>query len=430
MTIQIDTTRLPRNNCLCIDMKSYYSSLECVSRGLDPLTTYLVVVGDLDRTGSVVLASSPPMKREYKIKTGSRLYEVPKDPKIRVVQARMGYYLENTTLWAEILKRYAPIEAITIYSVDEGFITTDGSEGLFGDKWSVAQQIQRSIRMELGLPCAIGIGDNYFQAKVALDNFSKNNADSGYMAALSYDNFAEKAWPLPIKEIWGIGSRMEKNLNRLGIYLLGDLAKFPLEKLKRRWGVMGEQLYYHSHGIDLTKVFHKPDMNEHKSVVQKGFGSGITLLRDYFEVEEILAATLDQIEEVARRARKVKMAGRTISLSIGYSQDVGGGGFSHAKTIEIPTNVTMKIYEVCKKMFEQYYNGQVVRLIHVSLTNLQQDEIVQLDMFENNQRERELGYVMDAIKQKYGSTSIIRARSLTAGGTILNRAGKIGGHNA
>src|SRR5690606_9486173 len=106
---------LPRFDVLCIDMKSFYSSVEAVSRGLDPLQTYLVVVGDLNRSGSVVLASSPRMKKEYGIKTGSRLFEIPRIPKIHVVEARMRMYLEYSMHITEILSRFAPPDSIHVY---------------------------------------------------------------------------------------------------------------------------------------------------------------------------------------------------------------------------------------------------------------------------------------------------------------------------
>jgi DNA polymerase V len=107
--MEIDINKLPRWNILTVDFKSYYASVECVLRGLDPLTTYLAVVGDLSRKGSVCLAASPLMKKEYGIKTGSRLYEIPRDPKIHIVEARMNTYLDCAMEVPKILNRFVPI---------------------------------------------------------------------------------------------------------------------------------------------------------------------------------------------------------------------------------------------------------------------------------------------------------------------------------
>lgn len=416
---------LPRHDVLCIDIKSFYASVEAVSRGLDPLQCYLAVVGDLNRSGSVVLAASPPLKKEYGIKTGNRLFEIPRDPRIHIVEARMGMYLEYSMIVTKILNRFAPPDSIHVYSVDESWVNLGppgASEKLFGPPWEAARSIQKTIRRETGLVSSIGIGDNKLLAKIILDVEAKKSPEG--IAECRYEDVESKLHPLPVKEIWGIGSRMEKHLHRLGIYTLGDLAKYPLERLKKRFGVMGEQLYWHSHGIDLSPVEYLPEVDGHYEFAQKGFSQGITLLRDYRERDEIFACILDLSEEVARRARQAKKAGRTISLGIGYSVQEGGGGFSRARTIDYPTNVTKKIFEVCRDLFIENYTGGVVRSAHVSLTNLSDDDMVQLDLFEDVGKLRDLGYVMDQIRHRYGATAILRARSYTAGGILQDRAGK------
>lgn len=135
---------------------------------------------------------------------------------------------------------------------------------------------------------------------------------------------------------------MERNLNRMGISTVGQLAKFPLELLEKKFGIMGDQLYYHAHGIDLSEIG-APLMQDQISC----FGKSQILLRDYTRREEIKAVLLEICEEVARRARTHNKAGRTISLGIGYSKDDLGGGFHRAKTIDFPTNITMDIYRCC-----------------------------------------------------------------------------------
>ncbi|ATB52751.1 nucleotidyltransferase [Caldibacillus phage CBP1] len=87
----VDYKQLPQKRILCVDMKSFYASCAAVMEGLDPLECYLAVVGDKDRMGSVVLAASPRLKKEFGIKTGSRLYEIPKDPRIRIVEPKMSF---------------------------------------------------------------------------------------------------------------------------------------------------------------------------------------------------------------------------------------------------------------------------------------------------------------------------------------------------
>jgi DNA polymerase V len=425
--MELDISKLPRYQILTVDFKSYYSSVECVLRGFDPLTTYMAVVGDLSRKGSICLASSPLMKKEYGIKTGSRLYEIPRDdPKIHVVEARMNTYLDFAMQVPKILNRFVPMENITIYSVDECLVTYD--HDIFGDKWTAARAIQTSLKVELGLPTAIGIGNNYFQSKSCLDCLAKHNADTGYIDEVSYETYAEKMWHFPVRDSWGIGGRMERNLARLGIYTIGDLAKANLPMMKARFGVIGEQMVLHAQGIDLTYPYHRPEMSQN-AILQKGFGSGITLLRNY-DGEDIITCLLEKSEEVGYRAREVNLAGRTVSLAIGYSDDYGGGGFNKSRTLTTPTNLTRKIFQVCKELFYENDIKRSVRNIHVGLTNLSPDDVAQLDLFEDDTKERKLSSAMDEIRKRFGAASITWARSATDGGTAKETASKVGGHKA
>lgn len=126
----------------------------------------------------------------------------------------------------------------------------------------------------------------------------------------------------PLREMWGIGRRVEKTLNGMGIFTVGQLARYDLAKLEKKFGIMGNQLYHHAWGIDLSEIG-APIM-----AGQISFGKSQILLRDYKEEKEIKHVVLEMCEEVARRARSHRKAGRTISFGLGYSQDEFGGGFT------------------------------------------------------------------------------------------------------
>lgn len=410
-----------------MDAKSFYASCEAAAHGLDPLNDYIAVVGDLNRPGSVVLASSPKMKKEFGIKTGSRNYmlnDLPRDKKIHVFQARMKLYLDISMQITRTLNNFAPIEAIHVYSVDETFVTCDGLERLFGEPEEIAKMMQEQIWHEFGIYTAYGIGENKLQSKLCLDILAKKS-DSG-IASVTYEDFSKKLWGTPIGDVWGVGSRMKNHLTRMGIMTLGSLAKYPIEMLRKRWGVIGEQLWYHAHGIDLSPTLFDPETND----VQKGFSQGITLLRDYDRESEVKTVILELVEECCRKARKAKKAGRTISLGIGYSHDLGGGGFGRSITVDTPTNITQDVYEACLKLFKQNYNGSVVRNVHVSLTKLTDEYVYQLDLFDDKTKQKDLAKAMDSIRERFGSTAILRAASFTKGGTMIERSAMIGGHRA
>ena len=416
----MDYSQFPRNDVLCVDMRSFYASVEAVKLGLDPNEALLAVVGDLSRPGSIVLATSPALKKKHRLQNVSRFFELPKDPDIHLIQANMADYVHTSIEITKLLHRFAPKEAIHPYSVDEVWVTVNGLEKLYGNRWEVAKRIKEAISEELGLPSAIGIGDNKFLAKVVLDLHAKK-ASNG-IAECTYEDVPEKLWPFPVEKIWGIGSRMKRNLQRLGIITLGQLARFPLEQLKKRFGIMGEQLYWHAWGVDLSPVF-----GNFLKTTQKSFGHGISLLRDYTK-DEIPTVILDLCEESCRRARKAKKVGKTIHLGIGYSKETGGG-FSRSTSLDIPTNLTTEMHDVCMHLFEQYYDGySKIRRVYVTLTNLLDDTETQLDLFSERTKEKDLAYTMDYIRERFGPTAILRAATYTEAGISIERSGKIGGH--
>ncbi|WP_163579433.1 DNA polymerase IV [Gracilibacillus saliphilus] len=416
----MDYSSFPKHNVLCIDMRSFYASIECVKRGLDPMTTMLAVVGDKNRSGSIILAASPALKQRHGVKNVSRYFELPKDPAIYVVEAKMGDYVNISMQITKLLHHYVPKEAIHPYSVDEMWITVDGLEDLYGDAHHVAQMIKDEIYDTMGLTCAIGIGDNKFLAKVVMDLYAKKTG----IATCRYRDVERLLWPVPIEKIWGIGKQLTTHLNRMGIVYLGQLANYRLDRLKKRFGVIGEQLYWHAWGVDLSPVYDSFGKKEE----QKGFGHGITLLRDY-TAEETLICMLDLCEEVCRRARTHRRAGRTIHLGIGYADN--SGGFHRSRSLHLPTNVTMDIYHVCLQLFHEFYNQHSkIRRVTVSLNNLYDDIETQLNLFEDQPKKKDVGYVMDTIRAKYGSTAILRATSYTEAGITRERSKKIGGHYA
>ena len=195
--------------------------------------------------------------------------------------------------------------------------------------------------------------------------------------------------------MWGIGSRMERNLNRMGIFSVGALTNYPLELLEKKFGVMGNQYFYHAWGVDLSEIG-APILQG-----QINFGKSQISLRDYSDPKEVKQVILEICEEVARRTRKHKKAGRTVSLGIGYSKDEVGGGFLRSKTMESPTNITMDIYKTCLSLFDKFYTNKTVRQISVTLSNIEDDVNMQLDLFRpDNEKQRILGYVMDDIRDK------------------------------
>ncbi|MED4456139.1 DNA polymerase thumb domain-containing protein [Metabacillus fastidiosus] len=418
----IDYSKFPNRSILCIDMKSFYASCSAVMLGLDPMTCYLAVVADTARQGSVVLAASPALKQDFKIKTGSRLFEIPNHSKIHIVNPSMSTYIKISTELTKLFNRYVPFSDMLIYSIDEAFLDVTGVKKLWGTPVEIAFKIQNDIQREFGLPSTAGIAPNMLLAKLCLDLEAKKTKEG--ISQWTYDDVRNKLWSVtPLSQMWGIGSKVEKTLNSMGIFSVGDLAKFPLHLLEKKFGVLGNQLYYHAWGIDLSKI----DSSIQEKQVR--FGKSQILLRDYRKESEVKVVILEMCEDVAKRARDARKAARTISLGLGYSKVELEKGFQRSRTIDYPTNITMDIYKVCLDLLKENYKRNIVRQISISLSNLVDDDNMQLNLFEeDNWKRRELGYVVDSIRNKYGSTALLHAVSYTDAGTSRYRSSLVGGH--
>lgn len=411
---------LENRSIICIDIRSFFASCAAAEAGLDVMKTPIAVIGNLEQKGSIVLAASPPMKKRFGVKTGSRLFEIPDDPSIHLLEPKMEFFVRVSMEITRYLNQFVPSKSIHVYSVDECFADLGGTEKLWGPIESTVKRIQDGLHYQFQLPCAVGLGPNMLVAKLALDLEAKRTG----FAKWTYQDIPKKLWPVsPLSEMWGIGSRLEKTLNNMGIFNVGQLANTPLALLEEKFGVMGNQLYHHAWGIDLSELG-APIVDG-----QISYGKGQVLFRDYRTKKEVMAVILEMCEDVARRAREANMAGRTIHLSVGYSKEAFGGGFNRSRSIDEPTNATMKIYKVCEQIFDEFYDRSPVRKLSISITNLEPENSMQLSLFEEGKwKERKLGKTMDYLRSKYGSTAVLRAVSYTEAGTAMKRAGLLGGH--
>lgn len=405
---------------VCLDMRSFYASCAAVLEGLDVMDTPIAIIGDKKRKGGIVLAASPALKKEFGVQTGMRLYEIPDDPSIRLIEPKMQFYIDVSMEIARHLNRYVPKEAIHVYSIDESFIDLDGTERLWGNPEDTIRRIQDELYGQFQLRSACGMGPNMLLSKLALDLDAKKTG----FARWTYEDVPTRLWPVaPLSRMWGIGGRTEKSLNTMGIFSVGDLAHTPLERLEKKFGIMGNQLYHHAHGIDLS------ELGAPLIEGQISYGKGQILFRDYIKREDILTVLLEMCEDVAFRAREAGRAGRTVHLSVGYSKDALGGGFGRSRSMHEATNDTMKIFRLCTVLLDEFHDGRPARRLAVSLANLEEEHSMQLSLFDEHKwRNRQLGEAMDSLRKKYGSTAVLRAVSYTDAGTAVHRAKLIGGH--
>jgi len=411
---------------LCIDLKSFYASVECALSGYDPFTTPLVVADKSRGGGSIVLAVTPYLKN-LGVPSRCRIYELPTNIKIIFRKPRMEKYLEYSTKIIETYLDYVSEEDMYIYSIDEVFLDVTGYLKYYQKTdYEIGKMIIERIYKDTKIYSTCGIGPNMLMAKLALDIDSKHRED--FIAKWDYDDLPEKLWPItPLSKMWGIGRNMEKNLNQLGIYKIGDLAHYDVKKLKKKFGVMGDELYYHSHGIDMSLMQEKMKFKP-KS---KSFGIGQTLFEDYYK-PEIYQIIREMVDDVCRRLRIHKKQARTIHFGLGYSKDVGGG-FARQLTLDQPSHIATQIYRACLVIMDKFYDNSPIRVVRVSATNLVDANGYQVSLFEDIEsvvKEHQLFSTLDKIHEKYGKNSATRASSELDSSTLKSRNKMIGGHNA
>jgi len=411
---------------LCIDLKSFYASVECALLGLDPFKTPLVVADRSRGNGSIVLAISPYLK-QMGMPSRCRIHEI--DPNIPIIfrKPQMATYLEYASKIIEIYLKFVSEEDLYVYSIDESFLDVTSYLQYYNmSAQQLSRLILKTILEETKLFATCGIGPNMLIAKLALDLESKKATD--FIASWTYDDIPKKLWPVtPLSDMWGIGQQMQKRLNRLGLVSIGDIARYDITTLKRNFGVLGEELYYHTHGIDMSVLQERGKLR----CGGKSYGSGQTLFHDYYP-PDIFQIMLEMVDEVSRRLRMAKRACRTLTLGIGYSKSVGGG-FSRQITWDHPVSHASIIYKWCVKLFKMYYEDEPIRRIHIHLSHLSDQSYYQYTLFEDIrvlEKEYALDCTLDTIKRDFGKNAVNRASSELESSTIKIRNDTIGGHHA
>ncbi len=409
-------------NILCIDLKSFFASVECVERNLDPFTTPLIVADPSRKGGAITLAVTPYMKT-LGVPSRGRVFEIPKNIKYITAPPRMSLYVKKSKEVINCFLDFVSKEDMHVYSIDEAFLdVTDYLKLYKMDDVTLAKTIMARIKEKTGLTSTCGIGPNLLLAKVALDIESKHSPD--FIAKWTYEDVKTKLWNItPLDEMWGIGSKTMKKLNDLGIYKVGDINKYSKDFYKKRFGVLGEELYLHANGIDNSNI--KDDKYEIKN---KSYGLSQILYKDYTPEEAILIIK-EMCETICKRLRNNKKVCGVVGFGIGYSRSVGGG-FYHSKKLSESTDNENVIFSVCKSIYDFYIEEEPIRKISISLGKITDNNYVQLNLFEEvNETINEIPIVVDEINKKFGDNAILKASSLLNYSTIKMRNKKMGGHN-
>lgn len=412
---------------ICIDLKTFYASVECVLRGLDPFKTKLVVADPSRGNGAITLAVSPLMKK-LGVKNRCRIFEIPKEIDYIVAIPQMKKYMEYSSKIYSIYLRYIAKEDIYPYSIDEMFLDITTYLSLYNTTpEKLAKALMNKIYEELGLPSACGIGTNLFLCKVALDITAKHQPDNiGY---LDEKTFKETLWNhRPLSDFWQIARGIEARLNKSGLYTMKDIASCDEEILYKEFGINAEILIDHANGIEPVTI---KDIKNYKNKSHSISQSQI-LFEDY-EYHKARLALTEMVEVLSLQLVEKKLVSNSISLTVGYSKDVHkptGGSMK----LTICTNVFSKLLPYFLELFDRTTAKEYkIRRLGLSFNNVVNESCEYYDLFTDEDevvKERTLERTINDLKKKYGKNAVLKGMNLVDGATTVKRNKLIGGHNA
>ena len=412
---------------MVIDQKSFYATVECVARGLDPMTTKLVVA-DPDRSQNTICLAVTPAMKALGVKNRCRIRDIPGNIKYIIAPPRMQLYIDCAAeIHSVFLKHFAPQDIYT-YSIDESFI--DATPYLKMYKISakdLAKRVIEDVRQTVGTVSTCGIGTNMFLAKVALDIQAKHAPD--FIAELDEQQYRDTLWDhKPLTDFWGIGPATAKKLWDRGISSMRGLAQIDLDRVYDWFGIDGEILYDHAWGREPTTM---ADIKAYRAKA-KSLSSSQTLMRDFkYEEAEIIAK--EMVDQLCLDMAAKGLATESVSLYIGYSYTYGVPGVGGTAKLSAETNAASVIIPAIGTLYRRIVNPAYgIRRVCLSCNNVVEDRgVFQLSMLEDatkQLRDKALQETLLGIRAKYGKNAILRGISYTPASTARERNGQIGGH--
>ncbi|MFC1863298.1 DNA polymerase IV [Thermodesulfobacteriota bacterium] len=381
----------PIKQIIHLDMDAFYPSVEVLDN--PALKGKAVIVGGGKERG--VVSSASYEARKYGVHSAQPIARAMRlCPDGIYLSGRMSRYKEISDQVFAIFHRFTPL--VEPLSIDEAFLDVTGSIRLFGPLIEIAKSIKQAVVEETGLTISAGIGPSKFVAKIASDM----DKPDGLTVVLP-DNVREFLNPLSIKKMWGVGKVTRKVLTRLDIHTFKDLSQTPVKVLEKEFGKYGLKMHQLSMGIDTR------DVEPHHDA--KSIGNEQTFSKDIVHLELAQKELLALANKVARRMRKHKIEGKTITLKVKYSDFVQ---VTRSITHTDPLDDEFEIYrKVCDLLKKTEIGKRPIRLLGVSVSQLTfPGSGNQLNLFEVNKdakKQKELHRALDSLYDKHGKKSIL-----------------------
>ncbi len=416
---------------LCIDLKSFYASVECVERGLDPMTTDLVVADPERSEGTICLAVSPSLKAKG-VKNRCRVFEIPKGLPYIMAPPRMQKYIDYAAEIYRIYLRYLSPEDIYVYSIDECFLdVTPYLHRLGGTPRAAALFLMGKIQEELGLRSTAGVGTNLYLAKIALDITAKHAPD--FIGELDEESYRALLWDhRPLTDFWRIGPGIQRHLGRMGIFTQRQITEANEDRLYREFGIDAELMIDHAWGREPTTL---ADIQRYQPK-SRSLSSGQVLWRDYsFEEGQIIVQ--EMLDLLCLDLVDQGLVTQSVTLWVGYSNALHEAPVSGTAQLDLETNadrvVVPAVLDVYRRIVDPHKPVRRVNLscndLHLDAGNQQFSLFASVDG-DGLARNHRIQQAVLGIHKKYGKNAMLKGINFDPAATTRERNRQIGGHKS
>ena len=410
----------------CIDMKSFYASAECAERGLDPMTTHLVVADESRGRGAICLAVSPSLKA-LGVKNRCRLFEIPANLDYIIAKPRMRKYIEYAADIYEIYLDYLSPDDIHVYSIDESFLDVTAYLNTYRtDAKSFAKKLMGEIYEKRHIPSSAGIGTNMYLAKIALDITAKKAPDRiGY---LNEELYRKTLWHhLPLSDFWMVSRGTIARLRTKKLYTMYDIAHAPEEILYELFGINAELLIDHAKGIEPCTM---ADIKSYRGKSHSISGSQILFENYTFEQAEIVVKEmiLNGCQDLMRR----KVVTSHVGVFVGYADDSAPMTGKMVRMTENTAAYSVIIPYALEVYRKTTHKNKLIRRLAVDFADVVPEELESYGLFtdvEKIEREKRTEETVLNIKDKHGKNAMLRGIDMLENATARERNKLIGGHN-
>lgn len=411
---------------MCIDLKSFFASVECADKGLDPFRTNLVVADPSRGRGAICLAITPAMK-ELGIRNRCRVFEIPDRVQYITALPRMKRYMEVSAEIYGVYLRYISPEDIHVYSIDECFIYATPYLRMYGvSPKQLANMLMDAVFRQTHITATAGVGTNLFLAKIALDIMAKHVPD--HIGVLDERIFRERLWHhRPITDFWNVGPGIARRLEKYGVRDLHGVAHMDENILYKELGINAQFLIDHAWGREPCTIA-EIQAYESKS---HSISNGQILFEDY-DYDNALLVMKEMVDTLALELVEKKLAADYVSLVVGYSDDAylpTGGN----RRLTVCTGSHQKLAERMEQLYRETTRRNVpIRSINIGFGGLTGEENSGFDLFMDpaaEEKEKNMQQAIIDIKQRFGKNALIKAMSLEKKATGIRRNQMVGGHN-